>query len=120
MFLAIFFIISFQNDIDQAVTVWNTHTIRHSKNQNVPCGKPCVMYAMPTIYGTQSYDVDVDSDAVSACRVECLFDQTSPLDHDLHELFQILIEENNLVMSMDPDEAVDIYLTIRHLILQAL
>ena len=71
---------------------------------------------MPALYGTRDFKADVDNTSVEACRAECLFDQTSAEDPDLQELFQILLEENNLVMTTDPDRAVDNYLTLREII----
>ncbi|KAL3868611.1 hypothetical protein ACJMK2_041407 [Sinanodonta woodiana] len=90
-----------QEDIDEAVTVWNTHCIRPSKNQNVPSGRPCVLYTMPLLYGTQDY-------------------ATNPSEPELQELFQILMEENNLEIMRSPEVALNTYKSLRRLALQAL
>ncbi|KAL3885446.1 hypothetical protein ACJMK2_025632 [Sinanodonta woodiana] len=81
-------------NIDEVVTVWNTNCIRLSKNQNVPSGRPCVLYTMPLLYGTQDYATN--------------------------ELFQILMEENNLEIMSSPEVALNIYKSLCRLALQAL
>ncbi|KAL3879037.1 hypothetical protein ACJMK2_031351 [Sinanodonta woodiana] len=104
-----FVFVSFlQEDIDEAVTVWNTHCIRPSKNQNVPSGRPCVLYTMPLLYGTQDYATNVDPDTII------------PSDPELQELFQILMEENNLEIMKSPEDALNTYISLRRLALQAL
>ncbi|OWF56044.1 hypothetical protein KP79_PYT20971 [Mizuhopecten yessoensis] len=39
-----------QRDLDNIASVWNTHTIRPSKNQNVPHGRPAVLFSMPEVF----------------------------------------------------------------------
>ncbi|CAB1433775.1 unnamed protein product [Pleuronectes platessa] len=44
-----------QDELDDTAQVWNAHTIRPSKNTNVPSGRPNVMYALPQLYGTRDF-----------------------------------------------------------------
>ena len=44
-----------QDELDDTVQVWKTHTIRPSKNLNVPSGRPNVMFALPELYGTRDF-----------------------------------------------------------------
>lgn len=116
----IFSSLSLQKDINETITVWNTHCIRPTKNQNVPSGRPCIMYTMPVVYGVQDYSVEVDADAVSVCKDECLLNQDRPSDSDFNELFNILVEENNIEMNMEPEQALDNYKILRQIVLQEL
>ncbi|CAL8290549.1 unnamed protein product, partial [Arctogadus glacialis] len=43
------------DELDDTAQVWNTHTIRPSKNLNVPRGRPNVMFALPELYGTRDF-----------------------------------------------------------------
>ena len=92
-----------------------THCIRPSKNQNVPSGRPCVLYTIPLLYGTQDYATDVDRDTIIACKDECWLNQNKPSDPELQELFQILMEENNLEIMRSPEDALNTYKTLRRL-----
>lgn len=107
-----------QQDINEMITVWNTHCIRPTKNQNVPSGRPCTMYAIPLVYGTHDYAVEVENHAVTACKDECLLNQDKPSDSDLHELFNILMEEHQLERDMDAYRVLDIYNMLRPIIWQ--
>ncbi|KAL3885737.1 hypothetical protein ACJMK2_025780 [Sinanodonta woodiana] len=109
-----------QEDIDQAVTVWNNHCICPSKKQNVPSGRPCVLYTMPLLYGTQDYVTNVDPDTIIVCKDKCWLNQNKPSDPELQELFQILMEENNLEIMRSPEDALNTYKSLRRLALQAL
>ncbi|KAF3850028.1 hypothetical protein F7725_019747 [Dissostichus mawsoni] len=42
-----------QDELDDTAQVWNAHTIRPSRNLNVPSGRPNVMYAVPDLYRTR-------------------------------------------------------------------
>ncbi|KAL3866618.1 hypothetical protein ACJMK2_043902 [Sinanodonta woodiana] len=106
-------------DIDETVTERNSHCTRPSKNQNVPSGRPCVVYTMPLLYGTQDYATNVDPDTIIVCKDECWLNQNKPSDPELQELFQILMEENNLEI-MSPEDAFKTYKSLRRLALQAL
>lgn len=39
-----------QDELDDTVRVWDAHTIRPSRNPNVPSGQPNVMYSLPELY----------------------------------------------------------------------
>ena len=78
------------------------------------------MYTMPVVYGTQDYSVEVDGDAVSVCKDECWLNQDKPSDSDLNELFDILVEENNIERNIKPEQALDNYKILRDIVLQEL
>ncbi|XP_078315814.1 uncharacterized protein LOC111130525 [Crassostrea virginica] len=75
-----------QKDIDDAVSVWNTHRIRPTRNGG-PSGKPCILYCLPELEGTKDYSTQVDPDILGICRNRCLFNQNNPGDTDMLHLF---------------------------------
>ena len=103
-----------QKDIDDAVSVWNTHRIRPTRNGG-PSGKPCILYCLPELEGTKDYSTQVDPDILGICRNRCLFNQNNPGDTDMLHLFKLLMEENELSSPGNVDEACDLYQTLRHL-----
>ncbi|KAF3832661.1 hypothetical protein F7725_026326 [Dissostichus mawsoni] len=42
------------DELDDTAQVWNAHTIRPSRNLNVPSGRPNVMYAVPDLTGQET------------------------------------------------------------------
>lgn len=57
-----------QNDINEAVSVWNMHRIRPTRNGNVPAGKLCILYCLPELNGTKDYLVEADQHVLQICR----------------------------------------------------
>uniref|UniRef100_A0A8W8I469 Integrase core domain-containing protein n=1 Tax=Magallana gigas TaxID=29159 RepID=A0A8W8I469_MAGGI len=100
-----------QNDINKAVSVWNTHRIRPTKNGNVPAGKPCILYCLPELNGTKDYSVEFDQHVLQICRNQCLFNRNTPNDSDMHALINLLMEENGLILPESVEEAYDLYVT---------
>ncbi|KAF5901175.1 uncharacterized protein DAT39_009149 [Clarias magur] len=43
------------DELDDTVRVWHAHTIRPSRNSNVPSGQPNVMYSLPELYETKDF-----------------------------------------------------------------
>ena len=71
---------------------WNTHTIRRSRNEVSPSGRPDSIYFLPDNYGGQDclksfncIDMDILALQMSSTRSDC--------DAEYGELFDILIEE---------------------------
>lgn len=108
-----FSFIHIQNDINEAVSVWNTLQIRPTKNVNVPAGKPRILYCLPELNGTKDYSVEADQHVLQICRNQCLFDRNIPNDSDMHALINILMEENGLILPESVEEAQDLYVTLR-------
>uniref|UniRef100_K1QBU6 Uncharacterized protein n=1 Tax=Magallana gigas TaxID=29159 RepID=K1QBU6_MAGGI len=94
-----------KNDINEAVSVWNTLQIRPTKNVNVPAGKPRILYCLPELNGTKDYSVEADQHVLQICRNQCLFDRNIPNDSDMHALINILMEENGLILPESVEEA---------------
>ncbi|XP_061194505.1 uncharacterized protein LOC133202665 [Saccostrea echinata] len=104
-----------QKDIDEAVSVWNTHRIRPTRNGNVPAGKPCILYCLPELEGTRDYSIPLDQHVLEICRNECSFNKNTPSDPDMHEFFKILMEENYIASPNCLEDACNLYVTLRNL-----
>ena len=71
-----------QSDLDQVVSVWNCHQIRPTKNQNLPHGKPVVLFTIPEVYATIDYMNPVGHADIDICLMECIFRSGSPCDEE--------------------------------------
>nr|XP_033492050.1 uncharacterized protein LOC117263018 [Epinephelus lanceolatus] len=105
-----------QDELDDTAQVWNAHTIRPSKNINVPSGRPNVMYALPELYGTRDFLSPDENEHVQLCKNQCVFRQTIPCDPDLYELCNIFMAESHLTPPTDPYQAVNLYMHLREAI----
>ena len=109
------------------MSVWNCHQIRPTKNQNVPHGKPVVLYTIPELYGTTDYmnlvgqaDIDicrmqnlVGQADIDICRMQCIFRNGCPCDDEVFELAVIYMAEGDLEQPTNAREALDLYLALR-------
>lgn len=96
--------------------VWNAHTIRPSRNRNVPSGLPSVMYTLPELYGTRDFLSPVENEHVQHCKNECVSRQTIPCDPDVYEPCNIFMAESHLTHPTDPYEAVNLCMHLREVI----
>ena len=101
-----------QRDRDDAVSVWNTHSIRTTRNCG-QWGKPWILYCLPELEGTKDYSMQVDSDILGICR-NIYFNQNHPGDTDMLHLFKLQMEENEVSSPGNVGEACDLYQTLRH------
>lgn len=105
-----------QKDINEAISVWNSHSIRPTRNSNGPAGKPCILYTTPELEDTVDYAEPINDIVLELCRSLCVFNKNVPSDPDLTELFHILIAENNFQFPGTVDEACDFYLAFRNMV----
>jgi len=94
------------------VAVWDSHTIRPTRNRRVPGGRPVVMYSVPEIYGTRDYRVNVQSDEIAACKSECVY-AASVCDPLVEEICIVLMNEHDWSLPVDYIEAVTLYHNLR-------
>ncbi|XP_072223124.1 uncharacterized protein [Leuresthes tenuis] len=109
-----------QDELDYTAQVWNAHTIRPSKNTNVPSGQPNVMYALPQLCGTRDFLSPVEDEHLQLCKDECVFRVPIPCDPDVYELCHIFMAESHLTLPTDPYQAVSLYLHLREAITASL
>ena len=111
----------FQDDLDSMTDVWDSHIIRPSRNQNVPSGRPNVMFSVPELYGTENYMVPVEDDEIEVCSENAVFRGAMSCDEDVYNMCILIMTEQNLTLGNDAYEALDLYLHLRgriHAILQ--
>ncbi|CAI5653177.1 unnamed protein product [Oreochromis niloticus] len=106
-----------QDELDDAAQVWNTHSIRPSKNINIPSGRPNLMYTLPELYGTRDFLCPTEEEHVDLCKNECVFRLTKPCDPVVYELCNILMSESHLTPPTDPYQAVNLHMHIRDTIM---
>ncbi|XP_041364959.1 uncharacterized protein LOC121380210 [Gigantopelta aegis] len=109
-----------QNDLDRIVTVWNSHRIRPSKNENVPHGRPMVLYSMPEVFSVRNYMRAVNQTDVDICRTDCLFRDEFTCDQEMFELLLMYMLQYGLEPPTNAQEGVDLYLTLKPLVLRDL
>ena len=99
--------------------IWNTHVIRPSKNQNVPSGRPIVLYTLPLLFGADDHIQNVRADHVEACLEE-IEERTYPCDECIFQLCLLYTNDNQLNMEDDPYVRCDLYIFLRNTILHDL
>ncbi|KAK9978814.1 hypothetical protein ABG768_020552 [Culter alburnus] len=105
-----------QDELDDTAQVWNTHTIRPSKNISNPSGRPSVMYGLPELYLTRDFLTSADTESIQFCKNECTFRRPIPCDPDVNELCNTIISESHLSLPKDPYQAVNLYMHLRDVI----
>lgn len=78
------------------------------------------MYTMPEIYGTRDYSCIVSDDVVAACVELTTLPDLPSCDADIRDLCLIIMEENELNFSSNPEDATELYLNLRRKILDLL
>ena len=106
----------FQDDLNDAVSVWNCHKIRPNHNQQLPHGRPTVMYNAPASYQRQDFLIPVTERQIEACEQACIFikDAEDAVDQDIFQLAVILMNEGNIQVPTKPSEAIDLYIYLYH------
>ena len=109
---------SLQHDLDEAASVWNSHKIRPSRNDTIPCSRPDLMYNLPENFTATDYLCEVSDTDVEACAVACRFtnNESRAIDRDVGELVSILMIVHNWMPPVTHRDAVELYLNLRRLI----
>ncbi|XP_066497496.1 uncharacterized protein [Hoplias malabaricus] len=105
-----------QDELDDTADVWDSHTIRPSKNDSVPSGRPNTMYGLPELYGTRDFLHSAEDEDIHTCKTECTFRQSVPCDPDVYDLCNIIMAESQLTLPRDPYQAIDLYIFLRDVI----
>ncbi|TKS73807.1 Mitochondrial inner membrane protease subunit 2 [Collichthys lucidus] len=82
---------SMQDELDEAIHVWDSHVIRPSKNDRVPSGQPRIMYMFPELYTSDYHIFPVDRADVQLCQSNCTFRPAVPCDTDIYNICNILM-----------------------------
>ncbi|KAA0713809.1 hypothetical protein E1301_Tti015558 [Triplophysa tibetana] len=106
------FMSTIQEELNELQDVWNAHRIRPSKNTNVPCGIPDVMFMAPHLWGVEDLIVPLTED-LNTCKENCKFLSSVPCDEDVFDLCTIIMEESGLQFPSTRTQALDLYLHLR-------
>ncbi|XP_070562308.1 uncharacterized protein [Ptychodera flava] len=102
-----------QADLDEVSSIWNTHRIRSSRNQNAPSGRPILLYSLPELYGADNQLRRVDMQAIQCCEEECVPKGEYPCDVTIFDLCCTIMEESDWDKPSDPYEAATLYALLR-------
>lgn len=94
--------------------------MQRKKNYEGQTGKPILLYNAPELYGAEDQLCEVENNDYIACREEIGDNRCEVCDPDIAELCRILMDENDWRNPNNCEEAVQLYLNLRHLILQQL
>jgi hypothetical protein len=108
-----------QKNVDEAVLQWNTHRIRPTKNQNVPHGRPAVLYNMPNQFGTHDYLCHVSQNELENCASHFATDIYRH-DSDYFMLCEYVMQEYGWIKPANIGEMCDLYAALREVIQQLL
>ncbi|XP_038147935.1 uncharacterized protein LOC119787932 [Cyprinodon tularosa] len=109
-----------EEELQQVSHLWNTHTIRHSRNAVAPSGRPILMYTIPHLFHGREHLVEVSREAVESCKQECRQRGPYPCDQTVFSLCCLIMSENFLLSPTTADEAIELYIFLRTYILKAL
>ncbi|CAL9692552.1 unnamed protein product [Knipowitschia caucasica] len=102
-----------ERELQEVSRLWNTHTIRRSRNAVSPPGKPIVMYRLPQLFGCTDHLKQVGNEQIELCREECLPRGPHPCDETVFEISCLAMAENNLHPPTSSEEAIELYLFLR-------
>ena len=100
-----------RQELNRAARLCNTHRIRPSRNQEVPAGRPDVLFVLPEMHGHRDLKVNVNLDELDMA-VELCCSEESALDCSVEflQLAQIIMTEQIIDMPVSPEDARNLYL----------
>ncbi|XP_053407984.1 uncharacterized protein LOC128559679 [Mercenaria mercenaria] len=108
----------FQTELDSTTDVWNNHLIRPSRVGTSPHGRPNVLYTVPELCNTRNYLCIKSEDEIDICNDLVEHRTTVPCDVDVYNWCINFMSENNLYLTLEPNDAFNLYLTLRRSIHQ--
>lgn len=107
------FMATLQSELDLFVNTWNNHSIRQSRNCNVPHGRPNMMYNFPSLYGGHDQLCPVSNDDFDQCLNDVEFRLLIPCDVDVYHVLLHIIQRDELPVATDTSERINLYLHLR-------
>ena len=99
-----------QDKLNQVAKHWNLHKIRPSTNGDSPAGRLDVLYFLPELQETMNFCSPVPEEELELVREMCC-DKTQATDTDgcFADLASLIVEEEDLSMPDDAEDAVKLY-----------
>ena len=91
--------------------LWNTHYIRKTRNENVPYGRPDVIYYLPEMFGGQECLLPVNENEVRFLA-DLLTIDVPTCNEDYAEIFEMIMADGNKHMPRTLDEADELLVYI--------
>ena len=110
-----------RSEMKRIERLWNTHMIRPSRNQEVPSGRPDVLYLLPELQNATDRKIGVNEDEVSIAEEVCCQEDPRPdCLEDFKLLANIIMEEEGMEKPSCHREARELYLHLTQHILDLL
>ena len=92
---------------------WNIHRIRPFRNSDSPAGRPDVLCFLPELEEAKDYSTPAPSDEIDLAKEVCC-DQLNeqPAPREFLELAHLIMNEEDLSMPADAEEAVRLYIDL--------
>ncbi|KAH3817751.1 hypothetical protein DPMN_119306 [Dreissena polymorpha] len=107
-----------QTEMDLAVSMWNGHSIRQSRNSNAPKGQPNRMFNYPELWGSRNFICDVHQDDINVARTQVTFRTPVCCDPDLYDILIGVMADDSLSYPNTSDEALALYRHLRRRVLR--
>ncbi len=109
-----------QTELDDIFHTWNYHRIRKSRTStHIPVGRPEMLYRFPFLYGGNDHGKNLDIHDVEQFENQCLM-KSDPCDPEIFQLCCELVDEYDIPVPDDCHAAIDLYIRLRELIIQAI
>ena len=92
--------------------MWNIHRVRRSRFACGPFGRPTVLHDIPTAFGGEACLIPVPADEIADCFNECALKEDLPCCQDFHDLCVICMEEQQLTLPHNAQDALNLYLAL--------
>ena len=102
-----------QDELKHVTEQWKLHRIRPCRNSDSPAGRPEVLYFLPELKEAMDYSTPVPSDEIDLAKEVCC-DQLNeqPASRGFVELAYLIMDEENLTMPDDAEEALRLYIDL--------
>lgn len=99
-----------QYELNRVAEHWSLYRIRPSGNGDSPTGQPDVLYFLPELKEAMNYCSSVSEEELGLAKEMCCEETES--NRYFTELANIIMEEENLSMPEDAEEALSLYLDL--------
>ena len=106
-----------QDELKRVAEHWNVHKIRPSLNSDCPAGRPDVLYFLPELMETLDYSTQVPDDEMEVAEQMCCEQNIyHPAYEPFVDLAHIIMNDENLRMPEDAEDALSLYIDLLYFI----